>query len=67
MRGSYAAVEHPGMCPFCGSEVEQYEESVTGIDRVCPVCLTDLWVPDPGPLFHPGRVSPRRYRARLRG
>lgn len=64
MRSSYAAVEHPGMCPLCGSEVEQYEDSVTGIDHLCPVCLADLSVPDPGPLVQP---EPGRVRSRLAG
>jgi hypothetical protein len=66
MRSFPAAAEHPGTCLLCGSAVEQYADSAPGIDHVCPVCLTDLSVPDPGPLVHPGLLRSRRGRARLR-
>jgi hypothetical protein len=64
MRYAAAAPEYPGVCPFCGTEVEQYEDSFAGIDQVCPLCLTDLSVPDHGSPVHPARVRPRRRWAR---
>ncbi|HEX3614123.1 MAG TPA: hypothetical protein VHU88_20725 [Sporichthyaceae bacterium] len=63
MRIANALVTYPGMCPSCGTEVDDYEDSVTGVDHVCPVCLIDLYVPDRRPVT--GRARARLLRTRV--
>jgi len=62
MRIANAMVVYPGVCPSCGAEVDDYEDSVTGVDHVCPMCLIDLHVPDRRPV---GRDRARLRRTRV--